>query len=167
KQDHYRADCKPHEGGCRNCGQPPTGRFRFYCGDACRDVFEADHFWGTARWAALERAALCPLDGPNPRLARMVVVCACCGILTYRYEVNHIAPVNGDRGFFSCANHQDNLEVLCHQCHVMATREQRRRGIIGPDGTCEPLRAVELLLGLAEDLPEPKSSTDLRQMVLL
>lgn len=150
----YYADCNDHTRGCRNCGRPPTGRFTYYCGTECRDVFESNHFWSNARRparrTAIERAALCPLDGPNPRLAQMVMICACCEILTYRYEVNHIAPVNGDRGFFSCANHQDNLEVLCHQCHVMATREQRRRGIIGPDGTCEPLRAIDLLYGMAE-----------------
>ena len=80
-------------------------------------------------------------------------ICACCGRGHFgEGEVNHIAPVNGDRDFFSCANHQDNLEVLCHRCHVMATREQRRRGIIGPDGTCESLRAIDLLFGLSEQV---------------
>lgn len=163
----YYADCKPHDlGQCRNCGEPPTGRFTYYCGAACRDVFEGDHFWNTARWSAIDQASIFkPLPAgkralpntarlPDDTIAwrqRQGSICACCGRGRFgEGEVNHIAPVNGDRGFFSCANHQDNLEVLCHQCHVMATREQRRRGIIGPDGTCESRRAIDLLYGMAD-----------------
>ncbi len=161
----YYADCKSHDlGQCRNCGRPPTGRFTYYCGAACRDVFEADHFWSTARWTAIDQASIFRIIPAGARAKKAHLpdetiawqqrrgsVCACCGRMGFgEGEVNHIAPVNGERGFFSCANHQDNLEVLCHPCHVMATREQRRRGIIGPDGTCESLRAIDLLRGLAE-----------------
>ena len=30
-----------------------------------------------------------------------------------------------------CSNHQDNLEALCHACHLDVTAEQRRAGLIG------------------------------------
>lgn len=46
-------------------------------------------------------------------------------------EVNHIRPVNGKRKFFSCDHHQENLEVLCHACHVVVGIEQRAAGLIG------------------------------------
>ncbi len=153
-KDQYRADCRPFPEGCRNCGDAPTGRFTYYCGAECREVFERDHFWGTARWTAIEWASVCLIGRPKNQ-ARPI--CACCGRGHFgEGEVNHIVPVNGDRGFFSCSNHQENLEVLCHQCHVMATREQRRRGMFGPDGVPLALRAVELLTGLCEPVKARK-----------
>jgi hypothetical protein len=40
-------------------------------------------------------------------------------------EVDHIDPRVG-RGYGTgCWNHQDNLRVLCHTCHVKVTRRQR------------------------------------------
>ncbi len=110
----YYADCRPHEGGCRNCGEPPAGRFRFYCGAECRDVFEPNHFWSNAsrpaRWAAIDRASIF-----RPLLAG------------HRAKKADLSDEN-------------------------IAWQQRRRGIIGPDGTCEALRAVELLYGMAEPI---------------
>lgn len=41
-------------------------------------------------------------------------------------EVNHIEPRCG-RGYgWGCHNHLSNLETLCHGCHVLVTREQKR-----------------------------------------
>jgi hypothetical protein len=119
EHDQYRAPCRPL-GGCRNCGAPPAWPKRFYCSDACRVEFEADHFWGSARHRAL---TLAMHDGR----AR----CARCHESTRGWpEVNHIVPVNGSRYHFGCQNHQSNLEVLCHRCHVEVTAEQRAAGLI-------------------------------------
>lgn len=40
-------------------------------------------------------------------------------------EVNHIEPRRG-RGYgWGCHNHLTNLETLCHDCHVVVTRQER------------------------------------------
>lgn len=42
-----------------------------------------------------------------------------------KLEVNHVIPVRGQRARHgSCLNHLDNLETLCHDCHVPETRLQ-------------------------------------------
>jgi hypothetical protein len=48
-----------------------------------------------------------------------------CGA-TENLEVNHIDPLVGRGYSMSCYHHQDNLEVLCHDCHVVVTNAQRR-----------------------------------------
>lgn len=129
----YRADCVPYEVGCRQCGKP-IGFFRAYCSRDCQKVFEANHFWNTASHEALMRAR------PERKL-HVPPICKRCGkecgwLNTLGYgrreaEVNHIVPLNGQRSHFSCAHHQENLEVLCHGCHVQVGVEQRRAGLIG------------------------------------
>jgi len=39
-------------------------------------------------------------------------------------EVNHMTPLNGAPRAKTCANHQMNLETLCHACHVTVTTQQ-------------------------------------------
>lgn len=51
-------------------------------------------------------------------------VCAHCGVPSERIEVNHIKPVRGSGYSLSCFHHLDNLEALCHPCHVVVTRKQ-------------------------------------------
>jgi len=46
-------------------------------------------------------------------------------------EVNHIDPRVGEGYGFGCWNHQDNLETLCHSCHVKVTKLQRHDRIVG------------------------------------
>lgn len=41
-------------------------------------------------------------------------------------EVNHREPRNGDGYGVGCWHHLDNLETLCHGCHVEETTRQRR-----------------------------------------
>ena len=41
-------------------------------------------------------------------------------------EVNHIVPRVGAGYGNGCHNHQDNLETLCHACHVTTTTQQGR-----------------------------------------
>ena len=135
--DHYRADCVPHLMGCRQCGAIPDGNKQFYCSNECRTEFEADHFWAQARTAALDRASSYRIARYRyaPHYLRDETFCQRCfevvGVL-WQYdhaEVNHIVPVNGQRENFGCSNHQDNLEALCHSCHVQATGEQRAQGL--------------------------------------
>ena len=42
-------------------------------------------------------------------------------------EVNHIVPRNGGGYRFGCWNHHDNLETLCHDCHVEVSNLQRKK----------------------------------------
>lgn len=122
-RDFYRAECRTHIGGCRNCGKTPSGRKQYYCSDECRTEFEADHFWGTARQAAIHRT-IDPYDALRiPHCVRD------CG--RWATEVNHIVPLNGQRPHFGCCHHRDNLEALCHYCHLETTAEQRAAGLIG------------------------------------
>lgn len=157
----YYADCRSHRKGCRNCGSPPTGRKIYYCSDECRETFEFNHFWGTARRRAIERAKVYSLErssreylewtGPSARWVRGLVgrelgiLCARCEHLGgFSPEVNHIVPVNGNRPPFGCCHHMDNLEVVCHPCHLVITAEQRRAGLIGKPRAQQrlPLEAV-------------------------
>lgn len=124
-----RAKCGPID-GCHGCGGPvPRGR-RVWCSNACETRILNDHYWSFARAAVLKRddyrCVVCGSDD-NCREAR-----------EWRYlhgrsylEVNHINPVNGRRKHFDCQNHQDNLETLCHDCHIAITKQQRELGLIG------------------------------------
>lgn len=46
--------------------------------------------------------------------------------LRFQLEVNHIVPVLRKTSTTptSCANHLDNLETLCHPCHLVETKAQ-------------------------------------------
>ena len=145
----YRAECRPFDTGCRQCGRTIT-RGRAYCSAACSHVFQVNHFWSTARDEAILTSS--GLDGDTIRALGMeaAAVCARCKgparaiaqpetvengrRYTARYwapEVNHKTPLNGVRPFFGCCHHQDNLECVCHPCHVAIGIEQRAAGLIG------------------------------------
>lgn len=141
---------REHEDGrCDNCGTALIGRRKRWCSDECGAAasteFSKHHDWNAARVCALirdkyrcvrcgvggkEEAAeikalvnLHPLnerDWPAYRRAAEQVR------RRFRLEVNHIVPRNG-RGYGrGCWNHLDNLETLCHPCHVGVTASQRR-----------------------------------------
>ena len=130
-----RVECGPKE-GCHGCGGPiPRGR-RVWCSNECQNHVIKNHVWGEARSAALKR------DGYK------CVVCSATKSRLRSYlgklygpdhpkawkegplEVNHIQPVNGRRRSVDCQNHQDNLETLCHDCHVSITKQQREAGLL-------------------------------------
>lgn len=133
--DTYRVPHGP-QAGCRLCGTVPRSPKIYYCSDPCRVEFERNHFWTSARAAALERAKVYRIPpkltqrGEVAVTQRWDMLCARCGEEPYDPEVNHIVPLNGRREFFSCSHHLDNLEVLCHDCHLVVTREQRAAGLI-------------------------------------
>ena len=129
-----RLRCMPAraEGHCV-CGQPlPTRKdgvlsdSRRWCGKACANAATVRHYWPRARTAALTR---------NRRSGGLCEHCAAPdpGRRTdgkrYRYrshfEVNHIVALNGAARGWSCLNHPDNLEALCHDCHLNVTNAQR------------------------------------------
>lgn len=146
----YYAPCGPHRDGCRGCGGAVAKGRRFYCDDNdCRLTFESNHFYRTAARAALHFAII-PSDQdacdgsdgtychrhpgwvPHAPMGRPLGFrCARCLDLTYRPEVNHIRPLNGNRLHFGCQHHLQNLEVLCHDCHLRTTAWQRETGLIG------------------------------------
>lgn len=47
-------------------------------------------------------------------------------VLDTRAEVNHVEPRVGAGYDKGCWNHQTNLQVLCHACHVKETTRQLR-----------------------------------------
>ncbi len=133
--DRYRADCRPPE-GCRNCGVAPSGRRTRYCSNECRWTFESNHFWNAARFAAIDRHSIFAIDARSYIVdgirfyRRTATICFRCGERCVP-EVNHIVPLNGDRPSFGCMHHRENLNVLCHACHLQVTAEQRAAGLIG------------------------------------
>lgn len=124
---------------CRlaSCRKPLEGRRTAYCCDQHATEFERHHLWSAARRAARRRARwACERCGFKPsvvrkdpdhktRYARHEL----------RLQVNHIVPLTGAYRLVTCLNHQDNLEVLCHRCHVEATNTQRlsRASIVAPE----------------------------------
>lgn len=97
------------KGLCAHCGTALTGRQKRWCRREHSDAYSREHQWTWAREAAKTR------DRRR---------CVTCGS-TKALEVNHIAPRVG-RGYgFGCWNHLENLETLCHDCHVKVTNAQR------------------------------------------
>ncbi|MGX5770816.1 HNH endonuclease [Microbacterium trichothecenolyticum] len=95
-------------GVCDACGKDLTGRQQRWCSRACSFAEWDDHDWNSARKAARKR------DGEK---------CVTCGS-RQSLEVNHIEPRVGKGYGWGCWNHQDNLETLCHDCHVKVTKAQ-------------------------------------------
>jgi 5-methylcytosine-specific restriction endonuclease McrA len=124
-----------HTTGCRGCGGELTGRRTVWCSDACSRAYWANHIWTAARGAAKKR------DGHK---------CVTCGAPAdgigtgVALEVNHIDPRNGAGYGTGCWNHLDNLETLCHACHVKVTNQQarERRGL-----TDEPSQQDQFAFG--------------------
>lgn len=102
-------------GVCDHCGKTLTGRQKRWC---CEDHSMApfrEHAWTAAREMAKRR------DNHQ---------CVKCGS-SQSLEVNHIDPRVG-RGYGSgCWNHLENLETLCHDCHVTVTNAQRAARALG------------------------------------
>lgn len=99
-------------GKCDWCAKELTGRRRRWCSDPCSKKFYLNHRYSDARRAAKRR--------DHYR-------CVKCGSKD-TLEVNHIEPCNGKHSKFGCWHHLENLETLCHQCHVVVTNEQRADG---------------------------------------
>lgn len=96
-----------------SCAKPLPRRRRRWCSDACAnaytDAIYGQHDWNLARHKAYLRDQKCVTCGSTEKL-----------------EVNHIVPRNGAGYGRGCHHHLENLETLCHSCHVKVTNEQRR-----------------------------------------
>lgn len=94
---------------CAQCQKPlPKGR-RKYCSDECSYDYWKYHYgilwWNVAKGIALERAG------------RKCEVCG-AGMMDVNLEVHHIEKLDrGEDYHNSPKNQQDNLRVLCRQCH--------------------------------------------------
>jgi hypothetical protein len=101
-----------------------------YCSDRHAREFERNHVWLYARRAARRRARwACERCGFKPsEIRKDPIVRRAYSRHELRLEVNHIAPLVGSYRSVTCLNHQTNLEVLCHRCHLEVTRGQREGG---------------------------------------
>lgn len=148
-------------------------RRQIWCSDECVQRWHENHSWAWARHAAVDRdKATCVRCGRErirlidqcgncgiPWTDEMHLLDGGCPKgwsdrpIERRYhvrytkwlelEVNHKDPREG-RGYHEgCHHHQDRLETLCHDCHVIETtrqgRERRRRR--APDTLALPLEA--------------------------
>jgi len=143
------------DGLCIVCREPMPPRRMRYCSDKCAHWFTENHDWTTARHAAwrtnskinfivvVSHSSYTLKDDTIKEFdtSREYACCSRCkepeqtyGSDDYyksRLEVDHIIPINGGNRAKTCLNHQENLRVLCHRCHLEATKEQRKAGLIG------------------------------------
>ena len=114
---------------CRlaRCRGPLPPRRTAFCSDGHAREFERNHVWFQARRAARRRAKwACERCGFKPAAVRRdPVERRRYARHELRLEVNHITPLAGAYRTVNCGNHQANLEVLCHACHVVTTAGQR------------------------------------------
>lgn len=113
KPDYSQCEHRPYRHDserCNRCGKAlPPGRSQ-WCSTACNKRDSQDHYWPLARKAAIKR------DKGR---------CLTCES-SDRLEVNHIEPRLGQGYNAGCWHHPENLETLCHDCHVKVTNSQRK-----------------------------------------
>lgn len=123
-------------GRCGACGKKLAGRRTAWCSQECSQVYPLNHFWTSARVAALERdekrCVKCGWadDFFDSHLRNGQIVIWSRANLNgqrpmNRLEVNHIVPRVGGGYGTGCWNHLDGLETLCRKCHVKVTNRQR------------------------------------------
>ena len=110
----------------KDCRRPLSKYKRHYCSNRCATLFTINHSWGgTREWAIKFACGMCErcrrfiAEYERDYMSRTSTP----GLVL---EVNHIVPLNGAPRAKTCANHQMNLEVLCHDCHVAETTRQIR-----------------------------------------
>ncbi|MGZ9160085.1 MAG: hypothetical protein ACXW4T_02875 [Candidatus Limnocylindrales bacterium] len=120
---------------CRveRCRLPLPPRRTAYCSERHAREFARNHVWPDARRAARRRAGwACEQCGfKSSAIRRDPVERRRYARHELRLEVNHKVPLLGAYRMVSCGNHQANLEVLCHACHVIATASQRSVRLVG------------------------------------
>jgi 5-methylcytosine-specific restriction endonuclease McrA len=95
---------------CANCGKQLTGNRIYYCSDDCKAEFYGNHPT-SVRWNDLRAKAL----------ERDHNLCVKCG--RPAEEVDHIKEIWEGGPEFDL----NNLQSLCHECHVLKTNENRRK----------------------------------------
>ena len=119
-------------GHCRMCAATLTGRRTRWCSDEHAVWWSNNHDWTSASREAIRRASLQPTasawdlwtycDECGKRCGRIDTV----GDSRREAEVNHVQPRHGQGYGKGCWNHQTNLQVLCHNCHLAETARQKR-----------------------------------------
>lgn len=122
-------------GHCGACGEVLAGRRTRWCSKECEQIYPRNHFWTTARVAAVERdGRRCVQCGwaqeEWDRLQNGQLIFWSRAKLTGKgndnwLEVNHIVPRVGTGYGTGCWHHLSGLETLCHRCHVKVTYRQR------------------------------------------
>ena len=133
----YTTSLDQLKGHCWRCGVDLPPRRRHWCSDDCGQWWRRNHDWNSAREAALKRdnqyCVKCGADGKptgyfyryTPGADSQYKVITGRTMFPVKLEVNHIVPREG-RGYGQgCHNHQENLETLCHTCHLAVTAQQR------------------------------------------
>lgn len=135
------------KGVCDGCAAPLTGKARRWCKGDCDYLYWSNHRWNIAREKALSRSTI--FESRSLENVRIVYAkrrgrtkltlksrtyikgyrCMRCGCTTHAPEVNHIIPAMGAHSLESCVHHQENLEVLCRECHLATTAQQRAEGL--------------------------------------
>jgi hypothetical protein len=113
---------------CYLCGGPLPKLARWWCSSKCVDLWSRNHEWTAARAEALIRSAALSdrwYDGFADHLINWARCDQCAAdVHAAALEVNHVEPRNGGGYSRGCWNHQTNLQVLCHACHVKETKRQ-------------------------------------------
>lgn len=101
---------------------------RRWCRRECSDAYWDNHSWTSARPAAIRRdgheCVRCHAKGYGASGREQ-------GAPYVELEVNHKIPRNGAGYSNGCWHHLEDLETLCHDCHVRETTRQirERRGL--------------------------------------
>lgn len=126
-----------HTDGCLKCGGTIPPRRRSWC-DEHPEWWARNHYWTAVRWQALQTATVYDIRRSEQCIYWHVkscrneehyhrpqgVVCAFCG--GRGAEVDHIIAANGTHAEKSCLHHQENVRVLCVQCHKARTKVQAK-----------------------------------------
>lgn len=122
-------------GRCRACGVGLPRTRRSWCSGECQDVYERNHYWASARAAAVARDKRCVNCGwvadRDYATSYGQYFMWSRAMLQGRgddnwLEVNHIVPrLGAGYSAASCVHHLAGLETLCHRCHVKVTYRQR------------------------------------------
>ncbi len=126
----YSASLEQVKGLCWRCGVALPPRRRHWCSDDCGQWWRNNHDWNSAREVALKRdkhrCVKCGADGYPISSSLYRGSYTGRTMFPVKLEVNHIVPREGKGYGQGCHNHQENLETLCHNCHVAVTRRQRK-----------------------------------------
>jgi len=102
----------PKPGHCDWCGKKLIGQRKRWCSTNCNGAYKANHRFTRAKEALKKAAAW--------------YACEICGTWTQTPDVDHIVPADGAHRNWSCIHHQNNLQILCKECHKPRTAAQAK-----------------------------------------
>lgn len=118
---------------CRWCSRTLDPKQKRWCSGSCLDTWRLHHRYFFARQLAVKlsrRKCSCVRRKGEPRHS----CCAACGLCESIVKLrggimtcDHIIPRRGDKSRFSCKHHQDNLQILCSNCHANKTKEDEMK----------------------------------------